>query len=114
LLHYWEWDTWRQIFASCAASCGPDERNTTHAVTDIIRRWLRQRWEAFLHHWVWDTWRRYFRMRGIVPKPPFCDPYRHYIFAHFPHAVFPMGSWLSFPLCGVPMTGERSLVISGL
>lgn len=24
---------------------------------------------------------------------------------HVPHAVFPMGSWLSFPLCGVPLTG---------
>lgn len=69
-----------------------------------------QRWEAFLHHWAWDTWRRYFRFRGIVPKPPFCDPGRHYIFAHFPHAVFPMGSWLSFPLCGDPLSGEAALM----
>ncbi|KAK9918066.1 hypothetical protein WJX75_000903 [Coccomyxa subellipsoidea] len=70
-----------------------------------------KRWEAFLHHWAWDTWRRYFRFRGIVPKPPFCDPGRHYIFAHFPHAVFPMGSWLSFPLCGDPLSGVPAPMI---
>ena len=45
-----------------------------------------QRWEAFLHHRIWDTWRRYFRVRGIVPPPPYCKPDKHYMFAHFPHA----------------------------
>ena len=45
-----------------------------------------QRWEAFLHHWIWDAWRRYFRVRGVVPPPPYCKPGKHYIFAHFPHA----------------------------
>ena len=45
-----------------------------------------QRWEAFLHHWIWDAWRRYFRARGIVPVPPYCEPGKRYIFAHFPHA----------------------------
>ncbi|KAK9827733.1 hypothetical protein WJX81_007274 [Elliptochloris bilobata] len=63
----------------------------------------RQHW--FLHHWVWDTWRRYFRYRGVVPAAPLStDLNKHLIFVHVPHAVFPMGSWLSFPLCGEPET----------
>ncbi|CAK0785740.1 hypothetical protein CVIRNUC_008951 [Coccomyxa viridis] len=77
-------------------------------VTLTLAAWLLppgKRWEAFLHHWIWDAWRRYFRARGIVPVPPYCEPGKRYIFAHFPHAVFPMGPWLSFPLCGVPLTG---------
>lgn len=49
-----------------------------------------QRWEAFLHHWIWDAWRRYFRIRGIVPPPPYCEPGKPYIFAHFPHAGPPL------------------------
>ena len=49
-----------------------------------------QRWEAFLHHWIWDAWRRYFRIRGIVPPPPYCEAGKPYIFAHFPHAGPPL------------------------
>jgi hypothetical protein len=60
---------------------------------------------AILHSPVWDAWRRRFRYCGVVPAVPYCDPATRYVFAHFPHAVYPMGSFLSFPLCGDPATG---------
>ena len=60
-----------------------------------------------LHAPVWDAWRRRFRYCGVVPSVPYCaaPTDTRYIFAHFPHAVYPMGSFLSFPLCGDPATG---------
>ena len=61
--------------------------------------------QPFLHSRVWDCWRRRFRYSGVVPPVPFCAPGVPHVFAHFPHAVFPMGSFLSFPLCGDPATG---------
>lgn len=63
------------------------------------------RWPAFLHSRVWDCWRRRFRYTGVVPPVPYCRPDTPHIFAHLPHAVFPMASFLSFPLCGDPGTG---------
>ncbi|CAL8465555.1 g5091 [Coccomyxa elongata] len=64
-----------------------------------------QVWPAFRHHWLWDTWRRYFKLRVVTPPLPYLDPGKQYLFAHFPHATFPMGSWLSMPLCDAPETG---------
>ena len=43
---------------------------------------------------------RYFRMRWVTPTRPFLHPDKRYLFLHFPHAVFPMGSWLSMGLTG--------------
>jgi len=43
---------------------------------------------------------RYFRLRWVTPPRPFLDPDKRYLFLHFPHAVFPMGSWLSMGLTG--------------
>ena len=64
-----------------------------------------QRWHAVLHSPVWDAWRRRFAYCGVVPSVPYCAPDKQYVFAHFPHAVFPMGSFMSFPLCGDVATG---------
>jgi hypothetical protein len=44
-------------------------------------------------------------MRLIVPPLPYLEPGRPHLFVHWPHATFPMGAWLSMPLCGVPETG---------
>ena len=63
------------------------------------------RWQPVLHSRVWDCWRRRFRYAGVVPPVPFCAPSTPHVFAHLPHAVFPMASFLSFPLCGDPGTG---------
>lgn len=63
------------------------------------------RWQPFLHSRVWDCWRRRFRYTGVVPPVPYCESGEPHIFAHLPHAVFPMASFLSFPLCGDPGTG---------
>ncbi|EIE22983.1 hypothetical protein COCSUDRAFT_63373 [Coccomyxa subellipsoidea C-169] len=62
-------------------------------------------WPAFRHHALWATWRRYFRLRVITPPLPYLQHGKPYLFAHFPHATFPMGSWLSMPLCDAPETG---------
>ena len=43
---------------------------------------------------------RYFRLRWVTPARPFLDPKKRYLFLHFPHAVFPMGSFLSMGLTG--------------
>jgi len=64
-----------------------------------------QEWPAFRDWRVFDTWRRYHRMRLIVPPLPYLEPGRPHLFVHWPHATFPMGAWLSMPLCGVPETG---------
>jgi hypothetical protein len=66
-----------------------------------------QEWPAFRDWRVFDTWRRYHRMRLIVPPLPYLEPGRPYLFVHWPHATFPMGAWLSMPLCGVPETGAK-------
>ena len=47
-----------------------------------------------------DSVCRYFRLRWVTPARPFLDPDKRYLFLHFPHAVFPMGSWLSMGLTG--------------
>jgi 2-acylglycerol O-acyltransferase 2 len=39
-------------------------------------------------------------MRWVTPARPFLDADKRYLFLHFPHAVFPMGSWLSTGLTG--------------
>ena len=44
--------------------------------------------------------RRYFRLRWVTPARPFLEADKRYLFLHFPHAVFPMGSWLSMGLTG--------------
>ena len=54
---------------------------------------------------MWDAWRRYFRLRVVTPPLPYLDPAKPVLFAHFPHATFPMGSWLSLALCDAPETG---------
>jgi 2-acylglycerol O-acyltransferase 2 len=50
--------------------------------------------------YVWQCWRRYFRFRWVTPKQPYLATDRHYLFLHFPHGIFPMGSWLSMALSG--------------
>lgn len=62
-------------------------------------------WPAWQNWFVFDTWRRHFGLRIIVPPLPFCEKNKHYLFAHFPHATFPMACWLTMPLCGHPATG---------
>ncbi|KAK9838528.1 hypothetical protein WJX81_005754 [Elliptochloris bilobata] len=62
-------------------------------------------WPAFRNWPLFDTWRRYHRMHLIVPPLPYLKEGRSHLFAHFPHATFPMGAWLSMPLCGAPETG---------
>eukprot|EP00884_Botryococcus_braunii_P022379 jgi/Botrbrau1/8825/Bobra.0335s0013.3 len=62
-------------------------------------------WHSFRHCWLWDTWRRYFNVRLITPPVPYLKQDRKYIFVHYPHSVFPMGSFLSLCLCGLPSTG---------
>ena len=47
---------------------------------------------SLLYHWVCSPFGQR-RLKACVPVQ------------HVPHAVFPMGSWLSFSLCGVPLTG---------
>lgn len=44
--------------------------------------------------------RRYFRLRWVTPPRPFLQRDKRYLFLHFPHAVFPMGSWLGMALTG--------------
>ena len=63
------------------------------------------RWPAVIHSRVWDCWRRRFRYCGVVPGVPYTKPGEQYVFGHFPHTCFPMGSFLSFPLCGDAATG---------
>ena len=63
------------------------------------------RWPAVIHSRVWDCWRRRFRYCGVVPSVPYTKPGEQYVFGHFPHTCFPMGSFLSFPLCGDAATG---------
>jgi len=63
------------------------------------------RWPIVIHSRVWDCWRRRFRYCGVVPSVPYTKPGHQYVFAHFPHTCFPMGSFLSFPLCGDEATG---------
>ena len=38
---------------------------------------------------------RYFEYSHVTPELPFLDPNKNYLFVHFPHGSFPMGSWLS-------------------
>lgn len=38
---------------------------------------------------------RYFEYSHVTPELPFLDPKSNYLFVHFPHGSFPMGSWLS-------------------
>ena len=40
-----------------------------------------------------------------MPSVPYTKPGEQYVFGHFPHTCFPMGSFLSFPLCGDAATG---------
>lgn len=50
------------------------------------------------HSRVFDAWRRRHRYRVVVPARPYCSS--RAMFAHFPHAVFPMACFLSMPLSG--------------
>ena len=52
----------------------------------------------------------------LLPIPRYCAIHavlqpkeKILVFAHFPHAVFPIGSLLSFPLCGDALTGTAPL-----
>ena len=38
---------------------------------------------------------RYFEYSHVTPELPFLDPQKNYLFVHFPHSSFPMGSWLA-------------------
>jgi len=51
------------------------------------------KWDAFVFHPIWATWREYFNFKVICTGN--LNPSRQYLFAEFPHAVFPMGFWLS-------------------
>ncbi len=82
--------------------------STAVAFTVLLCASLSQEWPAFRHWWVWDAWRRYFRLRVVTPPLPYIDPAKPVLFAHFPHATFPMGSWLSLALCDAPETGGHS------
>ncbi|KAK9832853.1 hypothetical protein WJX81_007967 [Elliptochloris bilobata] len=62
-------------------------------------------WQAYRRFELWWIWRRYFGCRLVTPPKPFLDPTKHYVFGEFPHAVYPLGSWLGLPLCGLPGTG---------
>ncbi|BDA49182.1 Diacylglycerol O-acyltransferase 2 [Coccomyxa sp. Obi] len=63
-------------------------------------------WWAYRSLPVWDLWRRRFSMRLVTPpKDHFLLPDKNYLFAEFPHTVYPMGSWLGLPLCGKQGTG---------
>jgi hypothetical protein len=64
-----------------------------------------QSWPAFRHWALFDTWRRRFRTRLITPPHPFMDASKHYLYAQFPHATFPMACVLNPPLIGQPGTG---------
>uniref|UniRef100_A0A6V1SPI9 Acyltransferase n=1 Tax=Heterosigma akashiwo TaxID=2829 RepID=A0A6V1SPI9_HETAK len=50
-------------------------------------------WESFLRSWVFRVWRKYFDWEMKITVP--LDPKRKYLFAEFPHGIFPMGSVLS-------------------
>lgn len=53
--------------------------------------------------------RRYHRLRWVTPTRPYLQRGKHYLFLHFPHAVFPMGSWLSTPVTGDEGTDMKAL-----
>lgn len=65
----------------------------------------------FRHHPVFDAWRRYHRLRLLTPPLPYMEPGAAVV-AHYPHGVFPTGSFLSAPLCGDPATGVPDTVAS--
>eukprot|EP01103_Thecamoeba_quadrilineata_P004688 TRINITY_DN1447_c0_g3_i1.p1 TRINITY_DN1447_c0_g3~~TRINITY_DN1447_c0_g3_i1.p1 ORF type:complete len:348 (-),score=38.75 TRINITY_DN1447_c0_g3_i1:187-1230(-) len=50
-------------------------------------------WKTFLSHPIWATWREYFNFKVICTGN--LNQSRQLLFAEFPHAVFPMGFWLS-------------------
>jgi len=62
-------------------------------------------WPAFARSWVFDTWRRYFRMRVVLPYPPFLKPDNHYVIAQFPHACMPLAALLTQVMAGDPNIG---------
>lgn len=89
-------------------------------------------WSYFRDARVWDCWRRYFKMKVVSPPLPFLEGVdeeeeekereekssgadsprvtregkaKAYIFAHYPHGCFPVGSFLSaVGLLGCPGT----------
>lgn len=63
-------------------------------------------WRAFRQSKLWDTWHRYFQCQYITPELPYLQPGRHYLFAQFPHAVFPMSSWLAMIYAGRQGSGN--------
>ena len=88
----------------------------------------------FRHHPAFDTWRRYHRVRLLTPALPYLldaeraaggdgggadgRPPPHLpspaVIAHYPHGVFPTGSFLSAPLCGDPATGLPSDTVAAV
>ncbi|KXZ52943.1 hypothetical protein GPECTOR_8g318 [Gonium pectorale] len=54
-------------------------------------------WGALLRSWVFQTWREYFSFSYLFDET--LDPKKTYIFAEFPHGVFPMGPLLGATEC---------------
>lgn len=66
------------------------------AATSARKPLLARRWPSVEHSRVFDCWRKRHRYRVVVPARPYCSD--RAMFSHFPHAVFPMGCFMSMPL----------------
>ncbi|GLC45911.1 hypothetical protein PLESTF_000711500 [Pleodorina starrii] len=60
-------------------------------------------WGPFCRSWVFKTWREYFTFSYLFEEV--LDPNKKYIFAEFPHGVFPMGPLLGATECQLMFPG---------
>ncbi|CAL8471061.1 g10603 [Coccomyxa elongata] len=66
-----------------------------------------QVWRAYKRLSLWSMLRRHFSCRLVTPpKANFLQQHGQYLFAEFPHAVYPLGSFLfNFRGCDITATG---------
>ncbi|KAK9808224.1 hypothetical protein WJX73_010719 [Symbiochloris irregularis] len=63
-------------------------------------------WDAYRQSKMWETWHRYFQVQYILPELPYLKPDKHYLFAQFPHGVYPMNAWLAMTFAGRQGSGS--------
>mmetsp|Transcript_15921 Transcript_15921/g.21054 ORF Transcript_15921/g.21054 Transcript_15921/m.21054 type:complete len:356 (-) Transcript_15921:167-1234(-) len=62
-------------------------------------------WEKFLRSWIFRTWRKYFDWEMVISEE--LDPKKKYMFAEFPHGIFPMGTFLSASVVPEYFPGQK-------
>ena len=67
-------------------------------------------WKPFVQSYAFKTWRHYFSFSFLFEER--LDHGKNYVFAEFPHGVFPMGPLLAGTLCNVLFPGFNIYSIS--